>query len=875
MAPNLRSLRSSSRTTSQNPSRPATPQETPAMVSSTPGTEPTRPRKQRKTGRNARVAVEPTVEAGPSGEASGSGEERQQAESNNADSMETDLQENGETNPRSEQGPWEEPTLPVPKSSSLDVPKNPFHKTFITSTMQPLGQMPTAKQLRNTRATPAKSAPPPLDKGKKRSFEEVDAEAQENGDERPKTATPSVEGPGQTDSSRAEGSAGPLGREERVTRSTRSRTGLENPAGEAPAAVNGHGPAVLSTPTSRSRDRISEIVDAAIVRAESRNDLVVARGLRRIWDQSGTDPFLLSVLDAVLNHNADARQRSVFQTVMRETSRMIKAEEQAGESVSMTRTQSGTSTSSLSTAKSLDPETFAPAIASGTAKTNSRAKGKAAKAAASKAKGKGRAGPSRGQSAFPPSDASLTRKRALEEDPDFTDEALAAKRRALSRSFEDASAQESDVRPFVGTASGADLPVPSPHDVERRELDWEATGAGIDLGFDAASPGVDGVPEAPQTVTATTAPDEIDNNDFCRVCNGSGELLCCDGCVDSYHFSCLDPPVNPDSPPEGQWFCPSCSVRGPFGVLIEEMERTEPTLFSLPESLRNHFEGVSEDKAGKYDEEYRHANSRIKKKSGPQDMRDSKGKLVVCFRCRQTSDSGRRPLIHCDYCPCSWHLDCLDARTHPPFQKHVDKKERTINETWRCPNHVDHYLAALPGAGSRAGRVRRARDPKLVDIDVVVQDSDSESFLEHDTQGTVYRVPERGLVLNFIDRVKRDRAAKRAEDALIESHTDRQNLVDLAASDDLNQDAVATPGTSNVRAAPVNAADVAMSSGPGPAEYEAAMNLLALSQPGQETSARVGNLIQQMTEVEELRSLQEMIERRIQALNSDAVPSNN
>lgn len=96
--------------------------------------------------------------------------------------------------------------------------------------------------------------------------------------------------------------------------------------------------------------------------------------------------------------------------------------------------------------------------------------------------------------------------------------------------------------------------------------------------------------------------EEIDNNDFCRVCNGSGQLLCCDGCVDSFHFSCLDPPVNPDSPPEGQWFCPSCSVRGPFRVLIGEMEQTKQTLFALPEPLRNRYEGVSADEAGRYRE---------------------------------------------------------------------------------------------------------------------------------------------------------------------------------------------------------------------------------------------------------------------------------
>lgn len=149
-------------------------------------------------------------------------------------------------------------------------------------------------------------------------------------------------------------------------------------------------------------------------------------------------------------------------------------------------------------------------------------------------------------------------------------------------------------------------------------------------------------------------------------------------------------------------------------------------------------------------------------RASAQEMRDSKGRLIVCFRCRQTSDYGRRPVIQCDYCPCSWHLDCLDPPlANPPYQRFASEKKPKagesvpVRETWRCPNHIEHDLAPVASHGGRVGRARRVRDPQIADVDVVLQDREDESFLEQDTQGTLYRVSEHGIILNFIDRVHR------------------------------------------------------------------------------------------------------------------------
>ena len=50
-----------------------------------------------------------------------------------------------------------------------------------------------------------------------------------------------------------------------------------------------------------------------------------------------------------------------------------------------------------------------------------------------------------------------------------------------------------------------------------------------------------------------------DDNDKCVICDNVGELLICDGCERSYHLQCLDPPLELENVPDGDWFCPQCS----------------------------------------------------------------------------------------------------------------------------------------------------------------------------------------------------------------------------------------------------------------------------------------------------------------------------
>jgi len=49
------------------------------------------------------------------------------------------------------------------------------------------------------------------------------------------------------------------------------------------------------------------------------------------------------------------------------------------------------------------------------------------------------------------------------------------------------------------------------------------------------------------------------HNEFCKVCNDGGELLCCDSCPSAYHTFCLNPPLK--DVPEEEWMCPRCSAQ--------------------------------------------------------------------------------------------------------------------------------------------------------------------------------------------------------------------------------------------------------------------------------------------------------------------------
>ena len=102
-----------------------------------------------------------------------------------------------------------------------------------------------------------------------------------------------------------------------------------------------------------------------------------------------------------------------------------------------------------------------------------------------------------------------------------------------------------------------------------------------------------------------------DNDDYCSSCGGNGELICCDGCTRSFHFSCVDPVLSHDAMPV-EWFCNVCRINrdpahlpthgGAFAQALEKLDARNSSAFRLPGPVRDRFEGVRTGVDGEYEE---------------------------------------------------------------------------------------------------------------------------------------------------------------------------------------------------------------------------------------------------------------------------------
>jgi PHD-finger len=64
------------------------------------------------------------------------------------------------------------------------------------------------------------------------------------------------------------------------------------------------------------------------------------------------------------------------------------------------------------------------------------------------------------------------------------------------------------------------------------------------------------------SLTSSQRPDD-DDPDECCICQLRGFLIICDRCRDAFHLDCLDPPLERQDIPEGDWYCHECAVRLP------------------------------------------------------------------------------------------------------------------------------------------------------------------------------------------------------------------------------------------------------------------------------------------------------------------------
>lgn len=408
---------------------------------------------------------------------------------------------------------------------------------------------------------------------------------------------------------------------------------------------------------------------------------------------------------------------------------------------------------------------------------------------------------------------------------------------------------------------------------------------------------------------------EVDNNeDACSACGGNGKLLCCDNCPSAFHFSCIDPPLDEDNPPEGEWLCNKCEgkrdhsatkSRGLFSGLYENIEKQKLSVFSLPRELRDKYEGVRTGDKGEY-QEYTQAGTKTKLKSYDEaraeslKLKDKVGKTILCYSCRQSALGGRQ-MISCDYCSLKWHLDCLDP---PRAALPVKQPSGNPRHTWMCPIHVEHELRAIdlsiravghPDPAGKLFKLRKPKNARVIEpaitrglrndglIDIINDPSDEEADIIYQSPA-IYRLTEKGIKLDFIDKLKKThqeeaRRKARQEAAVNEafdkhSFIDRQAALNLAQFAMANKDLGLTPANVGdlthalIAEAPADVASLftreekstKLSTIPEEESTDAPVRL-APSSPSAERS--IGG-----TEKQTLELLQELIRRRLEAVAS-------
>jgi len=139
-------------------------------------------------------------------------------------------------------------------------------------------------------------------------------------------------------------------------------------------------------------------------------------------------------------------------------------------------------------------------------------------------------------------------------------------------------------------------------------------------------------------------------------------------------------------------------------------------------------------------------------------LKDSKGKVILCHHCNLQAQAPDRAIIPCNFCPLSWHLDCIN----PPMAK-----EPTLGKPFKCPAHVDDLLAMLPESLAPAHRYRKIKNAPVItpavsrgfrnngQIEIELEltdDEDGPGFTEKKEYGQTYKLPEESVKLDFISK---------------------------------------------------------------------------------------------------------------------------
>lgn len=202
------------------------------------------------------------------------------------------------------------------------------------------------------------------------------------------------------------------------------------------------------------------------------------------------------------------------------------------------------------------------------------------------------------------------------------------------------------------------------------------------------------------------------NHDYCDSCQEGGDLVCCDRCPVSFHLQCHDPPLEEEDIPQGEFVCHRCKIApqekdddnvssksgsssngrslkcnqppvpspvlsvNPLRTLAEAAQQLNPVQFDLPQDIECHT-----SLPGSYKRKWWGRDKNMPQKKPAHELDNGLVPLPakLCFVCNRSCRVA--PLLPCDYCPCYFHLDCLN----PPMAS-------VPTERWMCPNHVEKVV---------------------------------------------------------------------------------------------------------------------------------------------------------------------------------------